>query len=217
MAEKPQTPESKPPIDTPAAVPAVAGAAGGGPIPPKRGPGHRGADVRDTVAEMAARAQEISQEAGSKMASAMRDIITAAAGLSGFAVDSARDLVQYMVRRGQMTQEEADKLIREAEEAASKRKVNLPPPPSKVPKPPAPVPVPVAAAVVAHTPPVDHRPEPAAHPKVEVKKAAPAPAAKKAAPKTASHAPAKKPAAKPPAKASAKPAKPAAKKSTKKR
>jgi polyhydroxyalkanoate synthesis regulator phasin len=178
---------------------------------------------------MAARAQEISQEAGSKMASAMRDIITAAAGLSGFAVDSARDLVQYMVRRGQMTQEEADKLIREAEEAASKRKVNLPPPPSKLPKPPAPAPVPVAPAIIAHTPSVDHRPEPAAHhagahqsgahkdTKIEAKKPAPAPAAKKAAPKTASHAPAKKPAAKTPAKASAKPAKPVAKKSTKKR
>jgi polyhydroxyalkanoate synthesis regulator phasin len=170
---------------------------------------------------MAARAQEISQEAGSKMASAMRDIITAAAGLSGFAVDSARDLVQYMVRRGQMTQEEADKLIREAEEAASKRKVNLPPPPSKMPKPPAPVPVPVAAAVVAHAPTVDHRPEPVVHthPKVEAKKAAPAPApaAKKAPAKAASHAPAKKPAAKAPVKASAKPAKPAAKKATKKR
>ena len=35
--------------------------------PARRGPGHRGTDVRDTVAEMAARAHEISQEAGSKM------------------------------------------------------------------------------------------------------------------------------------------------------
>jgi hypothetical protein len=70
---------------------------------------------------MAARAQEISQEAGSKVAQAMKDVIGAAAGLAGFAVESARDLVQYMVRRGQMTQEEADKLIREAEEASAKR------------------------------------------------------------------------------------------------
>jgi len=88
----------------------------------KRPPGHRSSDVRDTVAEMAARAQEISQEAGSKVAQAMKDVISAAAGLAGFAVESARDLVQYMVRRGQMTQEEADKLIREAEEAYSRRK-----------------------------------------------------------------------------------------------
>ena len=89
--------------------------------PPRRSPGHRGQDVRDTVAEMAARAHEISLEAGSKMAAAMKDVINAAAGLTGFAVESARDLVQYMVRRGQMTQDEADKLIREAEEAHGKR------------------------------------------------------------------------------------------------
>src|SRR5881398_1914952 len=89
---------------------------------PRRGPGHRGADMRDTVAEMAERAQLISQEAGSKVSSAMKDVISAAAGLAGFAIESARDLVQYMVRRGQMTQEEADKLIREAEAALPKKK-----------------------------------------------------------------------------------------------
>src|SRR3954468_15921066 len=88
---------------------------------PRRGPGHRGADMRDTVAEMAERAQLIRQEAGSKGSSAMKDVISAAAGLAGFAIESARDLVQYMVRRGQMTQEEADKLIREAEEAHAKK------------------------------------------------------------------------------------------------
>src|SRR5512132_892968 len=92
------------------------------PIPPKRSPGHRGADVKDTVAEMAAKAHEISLEAGSKMAAAMKDVINAAAGLTGFVIESARDLVQYMVRRGQMTQEEADKLIREVEAALPKRK-----------------------------------------------------------------------------------------------
>jgi len=91
------------------------------PAAPRRGPGHRGADMRDTVAEMAERAQLISQEAGSKVSSAMKDVISAAAGLAGFAIESARDLVQYMVRRGQMTQEEADKLIREAEEAHGKK------------------------------------------------------------------------------------------------
>src|SRR3954451_13627500 len=88
---------------------------------PRRGPGHRGADMRDTVAEMAERAQLISQEAGSKVSSAMKDVISAAAGLAGFAIESARDLVQFMVRRGQMTPEEADKLIREAEAAHEKR------------------------------------------------------------------------------------------------
>lgn len=66
---------------------------------------------------MAARAHEISLEAGSKMASAMKDVINAAAGLTAFALESARELVQYMVRRGQMTQDEADKLMRDVEEA----------------------------------------------------------------------------------------------------
>src|SRR3954468_4157508 len=88
---------------------------------PRPGPGHRGGDMRDTAAEMGERAQLISQEAGSKVSSAMKDVISAAAGLAGFAIESARDLVQYMVRRGQMTQEEADKLIREAEEAHAKK------------------------------------------------------------------------------------------------
>jgi len=90
------------------------------PIPPKRSPGHRGQDVRDTVAEMAAKAHEISLEAGSKMAASMKEVIGAAAGLSAFTIESARDLVQYMVRRGQMTQDEADKLIALAEDAWSK-------------------------------------------------------------------------------------------------
>src|SRR3954471_5302091 len=114
MADKSQSTDAATTGETPGAPAAAA--------PARRGPGDRGADVRDTVAEMAAKAQEISQEAGSKMASAMKDVINAAAGLAGFAVESARDLVQYMVRRGQMTQEEADKLLREAEDAFAKRK-----------------------------------------------------------------------------------------------
>ena len=84
---------------------------------PRRGPGHRAADARDTAAEMAARAHEISLEAGSKMAGAMRDVIGAAAGFSAFAIESARDLINYMVRRGQMGQEEGDVLIQQAEAA----------------------------------------------------------------------------------------------------
>lgn len=71
---------------------------------------------------MAAKAHEISLEAGSKMAAAMKDVVNGAAGITGFVVESARDLVQFMVRRGQMTQEEADKLMREAEDFQSKRK-----------------------------------------------------------------------------------------------
>jgi polyhydroxyalkanoate synthesis regulator phasin len=87
----------------------------------KRPPGHRAVDARDAIAELTERAQEISLEAGSKVSTAMKDVISAAVGIAGFAVESARDLVQYMVRRGQMTPEEADKLMREAEIAHNKR------------------------------------------------------------------------------------------------
>jgi len=112
MVDKPQPTDAEPTAGAPPApgVPAAPGAPGA----PRRGPGHRGADMRDTVAEMAERAQLTSQEAGSKVAAAMKDVISAAAGIAGFAIESARDLVQYMVKRGQMTPEEADKLIREA-------------------------------------------------------------------------------------------------------
>lgn len=87
----------------------------------KRAPGHRAVDARDAIAELTERAQEISLEAGSRVAIAMKDVVSAAAGIAGFAVESARDLVSFMVRRGQMTQDEADKLMREAESAHAKR------------------------------------------------------------------------------------------------
>ena len=79
--------------------------------------GQRSSDARDAMTEMAERAQLISQEAGTKIAAAMKDVIGTAAGIAGFAVESARDLVQYMARRGQITQDEAEKLIRQAEDA----------------------------------------------------------------------------------------------------
>jgi hypothetical protein len=142
--------------------------------------------VRDTVAEMTAKAQEISLEAGSKMAAAMKDVIGAAAGLTGFVAESARDLVQYMVRRGQMTQEEADKLIRDVQEHQGKRKA------AGATRPSAP------AKSAAHRPAAKKAPAHKARP------AARKPAAKKApahkAKPAAKKAPAKKtPAKKPPA------------------
>ena len=101
---------------------AVKAGTNSGPVPVvKRGPGHRAVDARDAIAELTERAQEISLEAGSRVAIAMKDVISAAAGIAGFAVESARDLVQFMVRRGQMTPEEGDKLLREAEASHSKR------------------------------------------------------------------------------------------------
>src|SRR6059058_4854027 len=127
------TDREKPAVATVTAPPPVPGAVTPPTIPPKRSPGHRGADVKDTVAEMAAKAHEISLEAGSKMAAAMKDVVGAAAGLTGFVLESARDLLQYMVRRGQMTQEEADKLMREVEASHAKRKPSSPPPAAPLP------------------------------------------------------------------------------------
>ncbi len=133
---------------------------------------------------MTAKAQEISLEAGSKMAAAMKDVIGAAAGLTGFVAESARDLVQYMVRRGQMTQDEADKLIREVELHHGKRKPSTPARPSAPAKSSAPKPA------AKHSAPA--KPKPGAAKKAAAKKpAAKKPAAKKPA--------AKKPAAKKPA------------------
>jgi len=125
---------------------------------------------------MAAKAHEISMEAGSKMSAAVKDTINAAAGLTTFAVESARDLVQFMVRRGQMTQDEADRLIRQAEEAWSKKHKGM--------KPPA------RAEVKAVVKPAA---KPAAKPKTK-------PAAKPKAKPAAKSKPAAKPKAKPAAK-----------------
>jgi hypothetical protein len=120
---------------------------------------------------MAAKAHEISLEAGSKMAAAMKDVVGAAAGLTGLVLESARDLLQYMVRRGQMTQDEADKLMKEVEASHSKRK------PASAP-PAAVRTAPKSEAPVRHTPP---RPAPAVRHIAPAKHAAPAkkPAAKK--------------------------------------
>ena len=73
------------------------------------------------MAALTARAREISKDASTKVTSAFRDMISAGAGIAGFAVESAKDLVQYMVRRGQMTADEAEKLLKEAEAAHLKR------------------------------------------------------------------------------------------------
>src|SRR5436190_24220019 len=119
--------KEKPAVATATAPAPSVGSTAPAPVPPRRSPGHRGADVKDTVAEMAAKAHEISLEAGSKMAAAMKDVIGAAAGLTGLVLESARDLLQYMVRRGQTTQEEADTLMREVEASHAKRKPASPP------------------------------------------------------------------------------------------
>jgi hypothetical protein len=196
-------PDKNPAAAKPAAVEPVTAP---GAVPPvRRHPGHRGADVRDTVAEMAAKAHEISMEAGSKMAAAMKEVIGAAAGLSVFTLESARDLVQYMVRRSQMTQEEADKLIRDAEDAWSKKHKGKKPPPRLEAKPkPVIKPIPYSLPPAAPPSVLPHKSGAAVLKKAAPAKAAPKPAAKKVVAKK----PVKKAAKKPVKKA----AKPAAKK-----
>lgn len=178
------------------------------------------------MAELAEKAQLISLEAGSKVAAAMKDVISAAVGIAGFAIESARDLTNYMVRRGQMTQDEADKLLREAESAHSKRPAaertrptasTIAAEKAALAKAQAARAAEIAAAEFAKA----HPPRPAKPPskvfmpkpakgaKAPAKAAAPKKAAKPAAPKKSA---AKKPAAKPaakkaaPSKASKKPA-----------
>jgi polyhydroxyalkanoate synthesis regulator phasin len=184
-------------------------------VPPvRRHPGHRGADVRDTVAEMAAKAHEISMEAGSKMAAAMKEVIGAAAGLSTFTLESARDLVQYMVRRSQMTQDEADRLIREAEDAWSRKHKGKKPPPRLEPKPkvvvkPVPYSLPRAAppAVLPHKAGAPPLKKDAAHKPAAKKAPAKKAASKKPAAKKPAHKPAHKKSARPAAKKKAAPKK----------
>jgi hypothetical protein len=140
---------------------------------------------------MAAKAHEISLEAGSKMAAAMKDVVGAAAGLTGFVVESARDLLQYMVRRGQMTQDEADKLMREDEASHSKRKPITPPAPVVVKAAPR-VEASHATPIVKHAPaPIKHAAKPVtkhatATKKPTAKKTTMKPAAKKHTHKSAS-------------------------------
>ncbi len=59
VATLPAAPTGTTATATPGA-PGIPGVPGAPPIPPRRSPGHRGADVKDTVAEMAAKAHEIS-------------------------------------------------------------------------------------------------------------------------------------------------------------
>ena len=197
--------KEKPAVATPTAPAPAVGTAVPPVVPPKRSPGHRGADVKDTVAEMAAKAHEISLEAGSKMAAAMKDVVGAAAGLTGLVVESARDLLQYMVRRGQMTQDEADKLMREVEASHAKRKPFTPP--AHAPAKPAAARVePTHAATPVHhvtAAPVKHVAKPVAKPAASARK----PAAKK---------PTMKPAKKHPVRSASKP-KPKASGKSKKR
>jgi polyhydroxyalkanoate synthesis regulator phasin len=211
LAERSSRMVDKPQPNDPSPSAPVAGTV----APARRGPGHRNTDMRDTVAELTERAQLISQEAGGKIAAAMKDVISAGAGIAGFAIESARDLVQFMVRRGQMTMEEGDKLIREAEAAHDKRSPmeKSRPTASKVAAEKAAVAkaeaAARAAAAAAAMPPQRTAIRPVVPPAIAVPAATPA-AKPAAAPKSPPAKP-EKTAAKPATKAPEKPAKPVSK------
>jgi hypothetical protein len=128
----------------------------------------------------------------------MKEVIHAAAGLTGFGIESARDLVLYMVRRGQMRPEEAEKLLREVEDAQAKRKPGSSPAPAAPPPPMPRVPEP------------RYEPPRPSEPMVSRATLTPSRTAGKVATPVKAAAPARHAPAKPPAK-SAKPSKPAAK------
>jgi hypothetical protein len=79
------------------------------------------ADRERVLAELTERARAISEDATTRIATAMREVLAASTGVAGFALGSARDLAHFMVRRGQMSQEDSDRLIHEAEEAFARR------------------------------------------------------------------------------------------------
>ena len=109
-------------------VPAAPAEVAPTPAPPiKRSPGHRGTDIRDTVAEMTARANEIQFEAGSKMANALRNIVRAAIADTELSPESTRDVVDYFRRRALMSTEDAQILLDEVNEYAAKRRPIEPP------------------------------------------------------------------------------------------
>ena len=216
--------------DAPASAEAVTPAA-----PPKRSPGHRGTDIKDTIAEMTARANEITLEAGSKMANALRNILRAAIGTDDLSVDATRDVVDYFRRRHLMSADDAQALLDEVAEAAGKKKgsegpklpplpgkpaahkvdslaklaqeLSLPPTPGAATQPPPPIVLPGV--------PVEARPTAAKPAAKSAAKAAPkAEVAEESAPKAAPAKPAAKTAAKA-APAKAEKAAPAAKTATK--
>lgn len=118
------------------------------PTASRKGSAFHGMDMRDSLAELAARAQAIGQEAAGKVAAAMREAIGSAGEIAAFSIESVRDLVQFMVKRGHITAEEGEKLLREAEQASARRAPSPARPPAREAKP-APAKAPAAKKAAA--------------------------------------------------------------------
>jgi hypothetical protein len=166
------------------------GPASGAPAPAALTPSQRRseaqqAEARDSLAELLERSRAIARQASSTLVSAFKDAMADPAVAGGFAVESARDLVQYLLRRGELTPGDADRLLKAAEGAAQKTSVKRVAPAKPAPAKPAPAKLASAKSAPAKASPLKSATKPAA----AARKAAPA--AKKP------EAPAKKTVAKP--------------------
>jgi hypothetical protein len=72
----------------------------------------------ETLAEQAAalaeRGRAIEADSRGRFTAALRELVVSAAGFTGFAVETVRDVVQFLVRRGQIPPAEGERLLREA-------------------------------------------------------------------------------------------------------
>lgn len=186
------------------------GPAGGTPAPSalaqpqRRGEAHQ-AEARDSLVELLDRSRAIARQASSTLVAAFKDVMADPAVAGGFAVESARDLVQYLLRRGELAPADAERLLKLAESAAqrtpAKRVVQAKPVTVK----PAPARAVTAKPPVARTPAAKSAPAKPVARKSPTRSAAAAPK-KHAAPAKPASKPAAKPATKrPAAKSAAKP------------
>lgn len=88
--------------------------------PPRRSEAQR-AEASQALAELTERARDIAQRASSALVAAFKDVVADPATAGELSVESTRDLVQYLQRRGQLTPEDAERLIRSAEAVAQRR------------------------------------------------------------------------------------------------
>jgi len=123
--------------------------------PQRRGEaGH--AESRDSLNELLERSRAIARQAATTLVTAFKEVMADPAVAGGFAVESARDLVQYLLRRGELSPADAERLLKVAESSAqrspAKRVAPAKPVPAKpIPAKPAPT-KPVAAKPVAAKP-----------------------------------------------------------------
>jgi len=89
------------------------------PSPHRRGDAHQ-PDPTVVLNALVERAHAIAKEASSTLVSAFKDVMADPAVSGGFAVESARDLIQYLSRRGELAPLDAERLVRLAESGAQR-------------------------------------------------------------------------------------------------